>query len=56
MGSSSWRPSPRARLKEGNVKPADYLAVRANVQKAELQRQGMRSRRRSRRIAPSHSS
>ena len=26
----------RARLKEGNVKPADYLAVRANVQKAEL--------------------
>ena len=26
----------RARLKEGSVKPADYLAVRANVQKAEL--------------------
>jgi cobalt-zinc-cadmium efflux system outer membrane protein len=25
-----------ARLKEGNVKPADYLAVKANVQKAEL--------------------
>ncbi len=26
----------RVRLKEGSVKPADYLAVRANVQKAEL--------------------
>jgi outer membrane protein TolC len=26
----------RARLKEGSVKPADYLAVRANFQKAEL--------------------
>ena len=26
----------RARLKQGSVKPADYLAVKANVQKAEL--------------------
>jgi cobalt-zinc-cadmium efflux system outer membrane protein len=26
----------RARLKEGSVKPADYLAVRANLQKAQL--------------------